>query len=130
MILVASPSKPFDINPTKHTAVRSKVTAAYDEEINDAYIDFERNTGSMFAPPPSWNVEDCLPFVRAVVLNTLPNVPSDEEDLFNVGCDRYVREQIYSQLCLTLRQLEGRSDPQQRHQRSARNEQPEERTPG
>lgn len=88
MILVASPAKPFAINAVKHAPIRAKVLAAYDKEIDAAYESFEHDSQLQFIPPKSWHMEHALPFVRDVVLRTLPDVQTDDDDFFNIGCDR------------------------------------------
>lgn len=88
MILVTSPSKPFVVNPTKNTVVRAVATAAYEQEISDAYDAFDRAAESEFTPPATWGPSDTLAFVRRVVRSTVPEIPADDDDLFNYGCDR------------------------------------------
>ncbi|KZV99483.1 acetyl-CoA synthetase-like protein [Exidia glandulosa HHB12029] len=103
MIIVASPSKPFAINAVKDTPVRPLVTAAYAEEIEAAYDDFERSARDDFVPPKSWELEEALQFVRLVVRSTLPDIQGDEDDFFNFGCDSLKAARIHNNITNVLR---------------------------
>lgn len=89
MIIVTSPSKPLPVNPTKNTVIRALATAAYEQEIIDSYDAFSLAEGGEFQPPATWELTDTVAFIRKVVRTVVPDLPSDNDDLFNYGCDRY-----------------------------------------
>ncbi|EJD40563.1 acetyl-CoA synthetase-like protein [Auricularia subglabra TFB-10046 SS5] len=103
MILVVSPSKPFFINQTKFTAVRSVVIADYESEIDAVYDEFEQAAQPNFPPPPDWEEENALPFVRRLVATFVTEVKTDEQDLFDVGCDSLKAAQIQNNILSALR---------------------------
>ena len=64
--------------------------SAYEQEIVDAYDAFETAALSQFSAPETWNLPEVLAFVRKIVQSMIADLPSDEADFFNYGCDRYV----------------------------------------
>ena len=89
MVMVASPSKPFEYT-AKNDPRRLAIIKQYDEEINALYETVEESAQSDLAPPASWSHEDTMSFLRAVVGRVLEHPLADGEDLFHSGCDRYV----------------------------------------
>ncbi len=87
MILVASPSKPFQFT-VKRQPRRHFIVQEYHDEIERLYKEVETSAQSELQPPAEWNQEGTLAFVRAVVTNTLRRKVSDDADIFRSGGDR------------------------------------------
>ena len=102
MVLLASSSKPFDIN-MKGKPSRVKVLKAYDAEISQAYEEFgdassiHGEVKKWIAATP-WSVEHLTEFVNCVIEDGIQRKASLDDDIFTLGCDRYV----FQPLCLTL----------------------------
>ncbi|EJD40555.1 acetyl-CoA synthetase-like protein [Auricularia subglabra TFB-10046 SS5] len=103
MIIVAPPSKPFIINQTKHTAVRAAIVADYAREIDEVYEAFARGAESDFDPPATWQMDDALPFVRAVCKASLEDITGDDDDFFDLGCDSLKATRIHNSMVSALR---------------------------
>ncbi|PIL34345.1 hypothetical protein GSI_03120 [Ganoderma sinense ZZ0214-1] len=86
MILIASPSKPFQFN-AKATLRRGVILKEYDEEIEAIYKAVESSAQSDIAPPAAWDETSTLDFVRAIVKGTLSRSLSDNADIFRNGGD-------------------------------------------
>lgn len=89
MIIVASPSKPFEYT-SKGTPRRHFMTARYDQEIQALY-DTVRESAQIDSPIPEvWTEESVFQFVGEVVRKVMKrDVPADA-DFFQQGCDRSV----------------------------------------
>lgn len=109
MIIVASPSKPFIINQTKHTAVRAAIVADYAREIDETYEAFARGTESAFDPPVTWQLDNALTFVRAVCKAALEDITRDDDDFFDLGCDSLKATRIHNNIVSALN-ASGASD--------------------
>jgi hypothetical protein len=89
MILVASPSKPFQY--TSKGSIRRQVTLdLYTAEIEAVYASVEESTQTDIAAPVEWTPELARDFVRKVVHSVLNTPVSDQDDFFQHGCDRCV----------------------------------------
>lgn len=95
MIMVSSPSKPF-VYTAKLTARRQAVIAEYEDEIDALYNAVEESTHAVGTLPSSWTMETSLDFVRSVIQSVLKVDVSDDDDIFQHSCDRYV-QLIYKQ---------------------------------
>lgn len=89
MILVTSPSKPFQFN-MKGLPRRSIILAEYDNEVEALYKDIEDSAQGDLQPPEDWDEESTLVFIRGVVERTLRHTLSDDDDIFRSGGDRCV----------------------------------------
>ena len=89
MILIASPSKPFQFN-AKAIPRRGVILQQYAEEIEAIYKAIESSTQSDFAPPASWDTTSTLDFIRAIVQGTLSRSLANDADIFRNGGDRLV----------------------------------------
>ena len=89
MILVTSPSKPFQYT-FKGQPRRKIILQQYHDEIEKLYKEVEDSVQSDITPPATWDRENILTFVRAVVENTLRRELADDADIFRNGGDRYV----------------------------------------
>lgn len=86
MILVASPSKSFVYN-SKGSAKREVMLGTYEEEIKILY----NSAANVFRidGPVAWNLPSTIDFVRRIVQNIMGiNCTSDDDDFFDMGCDR------------------------------------------
>ena len=95
MILVASPSKPFQFT-IKRQPRRNFILQEYHDEIERLYKEIETSAQSELSPPANWNEESTLTFVRAVVQSTLLRDIADDADIFRSGGDRYVYLLVYA----------------------------------
>jgi hypothetical protein len=89
MILVASPLKPFEIS-AKNTPRRMAILTAYQDEIKQAYASADKCSQPDIPLPEIWEIEECLVFVRCAVRRVLQVAVTDDEDIFQAGCDRFV----------------------------------------
>jgi hypothetical protein len=87
MILVASPSKPFQYT-AKGSARRQAIIQDYEEEIEDVYRAVAETTQENLEGPANWDASSALDFVRKVVHGVLKTAVPDSADLFQYGCDR------------------------------------------
>lgn len=91
MILVASSSKPFQYT-AKLTPRRHVVVKMYTEEIEALYNAVEESSQGDIQAPTEWTEEATKEFVRKNVWNVMRKEVSDDVDIFQHGCDRYVNE--------------------------------------
>lgn len=89
MILVASPSKPFEYT-TKNTPRRNAVVELYEDEIESAYEAVEESSQIDVCVPQTWEEAECLWFARVSVERIMKLQIADDEDIFQAGCDRCV----------------------------------------
>ena len=89
MILIASPSKPFQFN-AKGSPRRGVMVQQYSEEIEAIYRAVESSAQSDFTSPAAWDAMTTLDFIRAVVNGTLSHPLADDADIFRNGGDRLV----------------------------------------
>ena len=84
MILVTSPSKPFEFT-MKGQLRRHVILRDYHDAIEALYKEVENRAQSEFVPPPLWDKASAHSFIRTVVQNTLHHDVDDDDDLF---CNR------------------------------------------
>ncbi|KAI0759226.1 acetyl-CoA synthetase-like protein [Trametes elegans] len=102
MILVASPSKPLQMN-AKGLPRRKFIFADYSSEIDKLYEDVESSTHSELDPPAQWDDRSTLLFVRDVVINTLGSTISDNADIFRSGGDSLQATRIRNVISRAIR---------------------------
>ena len=90
MIIVSKPEKPFTYT-AKGTPRRPAIINEYQPEIEALYATVDETTQAHLPPPRSWNPTQTIDFVRSVVHEVMKRQVADEDDLFQRGCDRYVR---------------------------------------
>lgn len=90
MILVADSSKAFELT-AKGTPRRHVVLESYEQEIREAYAAVEKSSQTYLQPPSGLALEATLPFVRLALSEIIPEMPKDDDDIFQHGCDRYVQ---------------------------------------
>lgn len=87
MILVCIPNKPFTYT-AKNTVRRQAIIADYEDEIDALYAAVQETTQPHISPPPEWSQANTISFIRIVVAEALKREISDDDDLFENGCDR------------------------------------------
>ena len=90
MILVAKPDKPFTYT-AKNTARRQAVINDYEPEIDALYDTVAESTQASIPTPEIWDIVATTGFVRDVVGKVLRTPVTNDVDLFENGCDRYVK---------------------------------------
>lgn len=89
MILVSKPEKPFDYT-AKFTVRRQAMITLYEPEIEALYKNVDETSLTGLHPPSKWDSSTTLEFVRRVVTTVVRGDLTNEEDLFQRGCDRLV----------------------------------------
>ena len=89
MILVSSPSKPFQFTP-KGTARRQAILSDYAVEIERGYKAIEEPSVTEIPIPTSYSMQECLVFVRKTTSEVFSTQLGDNDDFFQHGCNRYV----------------------------------------
>lgn len=110
MILIASPSKPFEYT-SKGNLRRQRVLDAYTSEINALYELISESTQEDIAGPTEWTSHETRLFVKDVIARTLKTRSTaidDDADLFEHGLDRFEHILLGPIPCL----LSFRSSPQ------------------
>ncbi|KAH8078749.1 acetyl-CoA synthetase-like protein [Cristinia sonorae] len=103
MILVASPSKPFEFT-AKLSMKRQTILGKYEEEIEALYARVDATTQAELAPPSSWDEDSTLAFVRTVVNKVLKKPAGDSVDIFHQGCDSLQATWIRNSLIHALKE--------------------------
>lgn len=91
MILVSSPSKPFQYT-SKQTVRRQYMIKEYSEEIGALYASASEAAQEDIQGPSSWSKLDTTLFIRNIIgasMKKKGETISDDEDLFEHGLDRY-----------------------------------------
>ncbi|KAJ6541378.1 hypothetical protein B0H19DRAFT_1173050 [Mycena capillaripes] len=86
MVLVGNPAKPIELT-VKGTPRRQAVLDAYAKEIEDLYLSVEDSFQKHLTAPVVFDPTSTLEFVRTVVVEVMRQLPGDDEDLFQRGCD-------------------------------------------
>ncbi|KAI0647275.1 acetyl-CoA synthetase-like protein [Trametes meyenii] len=111
VILVASPSKPFQFN-MKGLLRRGVMLKAYQVEIDALYKEVENSTqAAEVLSPSTWDEESTLSFVRAVVQRTIHRSIADDDDIFRNGGDSLQATWICNTIRRALRETSSRSAP-------------------
>ena len=89
MIILANPSKPFQMTP-KGTPRRRAILEDYAQEIEDVYTAFDKpcSFSSGTVPRREISMKDMLEIVRTHVQAHISSNISDNEDMFEAGADR------------------------------------------
>ncbi|KAJ6598643.1 hypothetical protein B0H10DRAFT_2085224 [Mycena sp. CBHHK59/15] len=86
MILVADPTKPIELT-AKGTPRRQAILDMYQDEIRDVYIAVEESSQTHLRAPEKYDAQGSLQFVRSVVAEVMLEMPGDDDDIFQHGCD-------------------------------------------
>ncbi|KAL7284715.1 hypothetical protein ACG7TL_002021 [Trametes sanguinea] len=105
MILITSPDKPFELN-AKGLPRRKVIIANYEDEIEALYKQVKDSTHRDFHPPTSWDEQNTLEFIRAVVHDTLRRPVADDADIYQSGCDSLQATWIRNTILRALRETE------------------------
>ncbi|TFY80855.1 hypothetical protein EWM64_g3157 [Hericium alpestre] len=103
MIIVASPSKPFQYT-AKMTARRQAIIKDYDQEINAVYIAVDQSSQSDILVPAEWTPVPTLNFVQQTVGKVMKQTVADDADLFLYGCDSLQSTWIRNSILRALRE--------------------------
>ncbi|KAI0370654.1 acetyl-CoA synthetase-like protein [Pilatotrama ljubarskyi] len=106
MILVASPSKPFQFN-IKGLPRRKIILDQYHDEIEALYKQVEESTQGDLRPPQVWDEASTLSFVRAVVEHTLRRSIGDDADIFRNGGDSLQATWIRNTILRAVRETDA-----------------------
>lgn len=87
MILAARPNKPFTFTE-KHNVRRGAVLKDYEEEINALYAAVDASMQVNIPYPTQWRVYEATEFARSCVHEIMGCKLSDDDDIFQHGCDR------------------------------------------
>jgi hypothetical protein len=87
MIIVTSTSKPILYTP-KGSLRRSATLNSYQAEIEAVYTTVIEAAQEDIPAPLEWTPEFILAFVRQAVTSVVKMNVSDQDDLFQRGCDR------------------------------------------
>jgi hypothetical protein len=88
MILISNPSKPIELT-AKGFPRRQAVIDTYTDEIRKIYESVEQSSQTHLTAPEEYDSASSLKFMRNIVAEVMVEMPGDEDDLFQHGCDRY-----------------------------------------
>ncbi|KAJ7500861.1 hypothetical protein B0H11DRAFT_1800191 [Mycena galericulata] len=102
MILVAKPSKQIELT-AKGTPRRAQVLHTYQDEIREIYAVSEQSAQTHLAAPDNFDFLSSLDFVKRVVEEVMHELPADDDDLFQHGCDSLQATWIRNSILYALR---------------------------
>ncbi|KAK7050236.1 acetyl-CoA synthetase-like protein [Favolaschia claudopus] len=102
MILIADPSRPVELT-AKGTLRRQTVLDLYKEEIHAVYEAVAQSSQIHLDAPQEFDSQSSLEFVRRVVAEVMLDLPGDDDDLFQQGCDSLQATWIRNSLLHALR---------------------------
>ncbi|TFK37074.1 hypothetical protein BDQ12DRAFT_221196 [Crucibulum laeve] len=102
MILVTCSHKPFELT-SKGTPQKSSILEAYQAEIEQAYAAVEESSQTDLQSPDTWEHDQCIFFVRTAVERVMKGRLSDDDDIFQAGCDSLKATWIRNTILHTLR---------------------------
>ncbi|KAJ6459713.1 hypothetical protein C8R47DRAFT_1028048 [Mycena vitilis] len=102
MILVANPAKPIELTP-KGTPRRQAVLNMYETEIKDIYTAVEESSQTHLSAPTEYDSASSLQFIRRVVAEAMVEMPGDDDDIFQHGCDSLQATWIRNSILHALR---------------------------
>ncbi|KAJ7189839.1 hypothetical protein GGX14DRAFT_580331 [Mycena pura] len=102
MILVADPSRPIELT-AKGTPRRQAVLDMYKEEIKAVYEAVNESSQTHITTPQEYNFQASADFVRRVVAEVMVEMPGDDDDIFQHGCDSLQATWIRNTILHTLR---------------------------
>lgn len=97
MIIVSSPSKPFEYT-SKGTPRRHFMTAKYDQEIQALYDTVRESSQIDVLIPEEWTEESVFQFVEETVWKVMQRDVPPDADIFQQGCDRSVSKYVMKNL--------------------------------
>jgi long-subunit acyl-CoA synthetase (AMP-forming) len=103
IILVASPTKPFQFTP-KGTPRRHIILNDYNKEIEDGYIRMQESSLSSIPVPDKWDKKTCQVFAKDVIRKGMGSDSiQEEDDIFQNGCDSLKASWIRNAIINTLK---------------------------
>lgn len=103
MIIVTDPAKPFEFTP-KGTPRRQISLNAYTKEIDAVYQAVKESSQADTDPPINWSRDNVNQFLHTIINKVLEGPISDNDDLFQFGCDRSVLRRVHTSLGCSFRQ--------------------------
>ncbi len=94
MILVASPSKPFEYT-SKGSLRRGAIIDRYHDEIEGIYNAVDDISRTESTPPDVWDLKNITVFVRGIIHDVLSPSVGDDINIFDAGGDRYISQRIF-----------------------------------
>ncbi|KAJ7667223.1 hypothetical protein B0H17DRAFT_990381 [Mycena rosella] len=102
MMLIASPSKPIELTP-KGTPRRQAMIDLYENEIQEVYAAVDESSQTHLTAPEDYDPSSSLEFVRSIVAEVMVEMPGDDEDIFQHGCDSLQATWIRNSILHALR---------------------------
>lgn len=106
MIIVSSPSKPFELT-SKGTPRRHAIINNYDPEIQALYAAVRDSSQADIPAPQKWDESSVQDFIREVVHKVMEINLSDDTDFFQQGCDSLQTTYIRNAINHAIRQASG-----------------------
>ncbi|PCH42383.1 acetyl-CoA synthetase-like protein [Wolfiporia cocos MD-104 SS10] len=103
MIIVSKPSKPFTYT-AKGTVRRGAVTSEYEDEVNQLYETVASSAQSSVPPPSGWDITSTTGYIRDIIHKALMRPVTDDDDLFQHGCDSLQATNIHNTVLHALRE--------------------------
>ncbi|KAJ7468444.1 male sterility protein-domain-containing protein [Mycena latifolia] len=103
MVLVADPSKPIIELTAKGTPRRNAILDIYKLEIRNVYAAVKDSSQTHLTAPDEYDAPASLNFVRRVVAEVMLEMPGDDEDIFQHGCDSLQATWIRNSILHALR---------------------------
>lgn len=95
--MVTRPTKPFSYT-AKHSIRRGAIIRDYEDEIAALYDTVDASAQSSIQPPTDWALPATIEYVRTVVGKVMVHPVTDNDDVFQHGCDSlqatYIRNMI------------------------------------
>ncbi|KAH9848670.1 acetyl-CoA synthetase-like protein [Lenzites betulinus] len=108
MILIASPSKPLQLN-AKGLPRRGVILNDYSEEIEGLYQQVEDSSQGHLNAPPVWDESSAHAFVRGVVEQTLRRTIGVNDDIFRHGGDSLQATWIRNTILRGIRETDAKA---------------------
>lgn len=103
MIIVSSPSKPFELTskgtPRRHTVIKN-----YEQEIQALYDAVKVSPQTDIPAPHKWDRSSVQDFTREVVQEVMDMDLPDDTDFFGQGCDSLQATHIHNAIIHAIRQ--------------------------
>lgn len=103
MIVVSSPSKPFELT-SKGTPRRHIIIKNYEPEIQALYDAVKDSSQTDIPAPPEWDRRSVQNFTREVVQKVMDMDLPDDADFFQQGCDSLQATYIRNSIIHAIRQ--------------------------
>ncbi|KAJ7606318.1 male sterility protein-domain-containing protein [Mycena rosella] len=102
MMLIASPSKPIELTPERNPPSSSDDRLVR-ERIQEVYAAVDESSQTHLTAPEDYDPSSSLEFVRSIVAEVMVEMPGDDEDIFQHGCDSLQATWIRNSILHALR---------------------------